>query len=105
MSEKSTTTKNIAPPIICKAPDDVKRVMALPDYCLEVEFMDGTFGTVYMKERVSNPKAGVFKALKDPALFNQAYIEYGVVTWPGEIDLAPDVMHAAIKKDGVWILK
>lgn len=105
MSEKSTATQNNAPIIICKAPDDVKCVIPLPDYCLQVEFMDGTLGAVYMKERISSPEAGVFKALKDPDLFKQAHIEYGVVTWPGEIDLSPHVMYQTIKKAGVWILK
>jgi hypothetical protein len=26
------------------------------------------------------------------------------VTWPGELDLAPDAMHEAIKQQGEWIL-
>jgi hypothetical protein len=26
------------------------------------------------------------------------------VTWPGEIDLAPDAMYAEIKQGGHWIL-
>jgi hypothetical protein len=26
------------------------------------------------------------------------------VVWPGELDLAPDAMHAAIQKHGVWSL-
>lgn len=45
-------------------------------------------------------RAGVFAALKDQDLFNKAHLEYGVLTWPGEIDLAPDAMHAAIKQKG-----
>ena len=105
MSKESISFKNRAPLIIPTAPWRAKRVLVLPDYCLEVEFMDGTVGTVLMKERVSNPKAGVFRALKDLKLFQQAYLEYGVVTWPGEIDLAPDAMYEAIKKDGVWVLR
>jgi hypothetical protein len=28
----------------------------------------------------------------------------GAVTWPGEIDLAPDAMHDEIKKNGKWVL-
>ncbi len=45
-----------------------------------------------------SPNAGVFAALADEVLFNEAFIEYGAVTWPGEIDIAPDAMHAEIKK-------
>ena len=105
MSTKSATKKNISPKIICKSPDDVREVKALPDYCLEVAFMDKTSGKVFMKDLIFSREAGVFAALKNQHLFNQVFIEYGVTTWPGEIDLAPDAMHAEIKKNGHWILE
>jgi hypothetical protein len=57
-----------------------------------------------MTQLVHSPNAGVFAALLDPSLFAQATIEYGAVTWPGELDLAPDAMHAAIREHGVWSL-
>jgi len=31
-------------------------------------------------------------------------VHLGAVTWPGELDLAPDAMHAAIRRTGVWVL-
>lgn len=65
----------------------------LENYTLEVEFLDGTQGFVEMKQRILSPKAGVFIKLRDITLFNQVYLEHGAVTWPGEIDLAPDTMH------------
>lgn len=105
MSAKSAAEKNIAPQIICELSDDVKNVKALPDYCLEVEFMDRTSGKVYMKDLIFSSKAGVFAALKDQTLFNKVYVEYGVTTWPGELDLAPDAMYAEFKKHGQWELK
>jgi hypothetical protein len=43
--------------------------------------------------------------LADPAVFSQAYIQYGAVVWPGELDLAPDSMYAEIKKSGEWVLR
>ena len=45
------------------------------------------------------------RALKNPTLFNQVFIEHGAVTWPGDLDLAPDAMYAAIKADGEWVLR
>ena len=27
-----------------------------------------------------------------------------VVSWPGEVDLAPDAMYEAIRRDGEWLL-
>lgn len=80
----------------------VATVVALPDYQLRVRFNDGTEGVVRMKPLVTSPDAGVFAALADPAVFAQVSIEYGAVTWPGEIDLAPDSMHAAIAATGEW---
>jgi hypothetical protein len=48
---------------------------------------------------------GVFEPLKDPAVFSQVRVEAGAVTWPGEIDLAPDAMYNEIKRSGEWILR
>lgn len=46
----------------------------------------------------------LFAAVADPDVFSHVYVELGAVTWPGEIDLAPDVMHGEIEKNGIWIL-
>ena len=87
-----------------RAPWRVVEVKVLPAYRLNVRFGDGLEGMVDMEALVHSSEAGVFAALLDPELFIQAGIEHGVVTWPGEIDLAPDAMYAAIKADGSWIL-
>lgn len=105
MSKKQNPTQNTTPQVICTHPDDVKHVVALPDYALEVEFFDGTKGKVLMKEMLFSPKVGVFKVLRDIEKFNQVFIDHGAVTWPGELDLAPDSTYTAIKENGVWILK
>lgn len=81
------------------------KVKSLPNYELEVEFNDGVHGFVEMVKLITSDRAGVFARLKAQALFNKAYLEYGVLTWPGEIDLAPDAMHDAIKQSGRWILQ
>lgn len=62
-------------------------------------------GLVEMRRLVMKAKAGVLSKLKSPAMFNKVYLEHGVATWPGEIDLAPDAMYAEIKRSGLWILK
>ncbi len=105
MREKSPTKENIYPEIVCTVPWRLTNVKALPNYQLEVSFIDGTHGFVDMSARIVSPRAGIFSALKDLELFNQVYIEYGAVTWPGEIDLAPDAMHEEIKQHGTSVLK
>lgn len=36
---------------------------------------------------------GVFQRLRDPALFRQAYIAFGTVCWPGDLDIAPETLY------------
>ncbi|MBF0141418.1 MAG: hypothetical protein HQL74_14200 [Magnetococcales bacterium] len=36
--------------------------------------------------------------------WSKVTIDYGAVTWPGEIDLAPDALHDEIEQNGEWIL-
>jgi hypothetical protein len=95
---------SITPPVRPSMPWRVREVTALPDYRLLVRFVDGLSGTVDMSALVASPEAGVFACLRDRALFEQVYVEHGAVTWPGELDLAPDAMHAAIKEHGEWKL-
>ena len=109
MSTQAITKEDIAssvvPLIQVKAPWRVKAVEALDGYRLHVCFIDGLEGEVDMAEMVHAPDAGVFAVLVDQDLFAQVYVELGAVTWPGELDLAPDAMHDEIKKNGVWRLK
>jgi hypothetical protein len=105
MQKISTTEKNITPPIVCTAPWRVIKVEPLENFQIVVEFVDGVKGPVLMKERIFSPKAGIFSKLKNESLFKQVFVQYGVTTWPGEIDLAPDAMHDEIQKNGQWVLK
>jgi hypothetical protein len=87
-----------------RSPWRVTKVEALPEFRLRVAFADGSTGMVDMAGLLHSPKAGVFAALLDTSLFNQVTIEHGAVTWPGELDLAPDAMYDAIREHGVWAL-
>lgn len=84
------------------APWRVSQVVPLEDFSLNVIFVDGLIGIVSMKGLIFNQIAGVFAVLRQPNVFNQVSIVYGVVTWPGEIDLAPDAMYDAILANGTW---
>lgn len=81
---------------------DVIDVQPQEHLTIKVIFADGLSGTVRFKP---SHLTGVFTKLNDEALFKQVFVDHGVVTWPGQLDLAPDAMHAAIKKHGEWILK
>jgi len=101
-SENSSAVlvEEIAP----RSPWRVTGVESLPAFRLRVKFADGLTGTVDMSGLVHSPQAGVFAALTDPSLFAQVRLEYGAVSWPGELDLAPDAMHAAIQEHQEWLL-
>jgi len=66
-----------------------------------VTFADGVRGRVKM---LPSHLFGVFERLKDPSVFSQLRVTDGFVSWPGEIDLAPDAMYEAIRRDGEWVL-
>lgn len=87
-----------------KSPWRVTKVEGLSEFRLQVAFADGLTGMVDMARLLDSPKAGVFAALRDSFLFVRVTIEHGAVTWPGELDLAPDAMHDAIRQHGVWVL-
>lgn len=67
-----------------------------------VRFVDGVSGKVRF---LPSHLTGVFKPLAQVDFFNKVFINDGVVTWPGEIDLAPDAMHDEIELHGEWVLK
>jgi hypothetical protein len=81
---------------------DVIDVKAIEPLALQVKFEDGTIGKVRFE---NSHLTGVFEALKTPATFNQVHINNGAVTWPGDIDLAPDEMYVQIQSHGEWILR
>lgn len=81
---------------------DVVEVEAKPDLSMQVRFADGTNGQVKFER---SHLFGVFESLKDPAFFCRAYLDSGVVTWPGNIDIAPDAMYREIKQHGQWVLR
>ena len=85
-------------------PWHVKYVRPLADFRLEVKFADGTQGLVDMARLLARD-CGVFEPLREVSLFNQVFVDDGVVTWPGGLDLAPDTMHQELGKAGVYAMR
>ncbi|WP_019573514.1 DUF2442 domain-containing protein [Curvibacter lanceolatus] len=81
---------------------DVVDVKPIAPLALRVQFADGTVGKVQFEP---SHLTGVFSILRDPIIFQQAYISDGAVAWPGDLDLAPDAMYTAIKAQGEWVLR
>jgi hypothetical protein len=80
---------------------DVTNVEVVGNHALKVRFRDGVEGVVKFLPGFFR---GVFSHLGDQAQFRQVTLVDGVVTWPGDLDLAPDAMHKEIKARGEWVL-
>lgn len=104
MPVETSPQENRAAGVAPSAPWRVTAVSVLPDYRLAVTFVDGTRGIVDLSALVARDDAGIFAPLRDPAIFEQACVELGAVTWPNGADLAPDAMHDEIQKSGEWRL-
>ena len=74
---------------------DVIEVQPEPDYCLFVRFKDGLSGRVRLRHE---QMTGALAPLRDVSFFEQVFVDHGAVAWPGEIDLAPDAMHAEVSR-------
>ena len=83
-------------------PYDVVEAKPLRHLEFAVKFADGLTGRIRLQP---SHLYGVFEPLKEPAFFNRLHVNEGFVTWPGEIDLAPDAMYEAIREQGEWVLE
>lgn len=79
-------------------PWKIMELNVLPNYRLQLKFADGLEGVLDLAEFVCADLSGtVFESLHEVSFFTQAYLSpFGAVTWPGEIDMAPDAMYQDI---------
>jgi hypothetical protein len=74
---------------------EVVAVIARPEHTVRIVFADGEVRDVDVTPLLDSP---AFSPLRDPALFEQVGIDEqtGTITWPGDVDLDPDVIYAAL---------
>ena len=65
------------------------------NYKIEVYFVNGLHGIFDMTPYL---ETGVFKKLKNPSFFNSLRVQYGTLTWPEDIDIAPETIEAEIRR-------
>jgi hypothetical protein len=75
---------------------DVVSAKYLHDYQLEIIFNDGTKGTADFSDYAK--RGGVFSNFQDIDFFKKVFInmELGVLTWPGDIDIAPETVYTKV---------
>lgn len=81
---------------------DVVEARVLGTLEFSVTFDDGLSGRVKI---LPSHLYGVFEKLRDPDFFKQLKVADGFVSWPGDIDIAPDAMYHEIKSKGMWVLE
>ncbi len=89
------------PPLQNGAPWRVTDTRLIGERAMRVQFVDGVEGVVRFGDRFFR---GVFAHLVEPARFAEATVEMGAVTWPGELDVAPDRMHDDIQRFGECVI-
>ena len=69
--------------------------IARPGHTVRIVFADGEVRHVDITPLLGTP---AFAPLRDPALCDQVAIdeETGTVVWPGDVELDPDVIYAAM---------
>jgi hypothetical protein len=68
-------------------------------YKLAVEFSDGTRG-VHDCAAMVKAGRGIIAALRDPAVFSQAFLDFGVPTWPNSFDMDPEWLRREMVEAG-----
>ncbi len=68
----------------------VKFVVPKPGSKLLLHFTNGEARMFDMRPYLQYP---VFSPLSNERIFNLARVEYGTVTWPGNIDIAPETLY------------
>jgi hypothetical protein len=70
--------------------EHVIQVQLLKNYILKVAFRSGDVKLFDVKPYLYK---GIFTKLRDEDFFNQAYVGYDTVCWPGDLDIAPETLY------------
>ena len=69
----------------------VVHVAPRADFQLVLDFTSGERRRFDMRGYLDLP---VYRKLRNPGFFALATVDAGTVVWPGEIDIAPETLHA-----------
>jgi Protein of unknown function (DUF2442) len=70
-------------------------VIPRPEHTVRIVFADGEVRDVDITPLLDTP---AFSPLRDTAMFERVKVDEqtGTITWPGDVDLDPDVIYAAL---------
>ena len=84
------------------APWRIKAMSVLSGYRLAVTFRDGSNATLDFSAVLKAKDAGIYAPLADPAMFEQARLELGVITWPNGADIDPAWAYEETQEKPMW---
>ncbi len=70
--------------------ESVIRVLPRDNFFLELWFDNGSHRLFDARPYLER---GVFIQLKNPDCFKRAYVAFGTVCWPGNLDIAPETLY------------
>lgn len=62
-------------------------------------FSNGMQGTANLETTILDDERPVFSALKDQSVFRNFKVAHSTLTWPGDLDLAPEYLFYLAFKD------
>jgi len=71
---------------------DIINLEYLGGYRLQLTFLSGEMGDVDLSKYASY--GGVFFRFANLDYFRQVYIDHGVLTWPEDVDIAPETIYS-----------
>jgi hypothetical protein len=69
---------------------EVKSVKAMENYILLLTFENGEQRCFDVKPFLNT---GVFRSLKDPAMFNTVRVCFDSIAWANNVDIAPETLY------------
>lgn len=72
---------------------EVNRAKRVKGFVIALRFSDGTEKHVDISQWFKGP---IFKALRDPTVFEKFLVEGGTLTWPNGVDIAPEALYDAV---------
>ena len=78
--------------------ETLKSVRVIDDHRVAVVFDGGSTGIFDCAPYFGQ---SYWKKLNDPTFFKSAYVEYGHLTWPGDIDISPIEVWQDAKRENV----
>jgi hypothetical protein len=76
---------------------EVRAVVPQDNYTLLLTFKNGEQRRFDMKPYLN---IGVFRTLKDPAMFNTVRVCFESIAWKNNVDIAPETLYQDSKSEG-----